>query len=105
MKGFIISLVMIAVVIGFVITSTVIFNGRIDAILQEVEAGRIEDAVAEYGKIGPYLRLCAPDGMISEVEITFSDLMAGGGEAEKDRLTLLLGNLRRQMGLHPISLF
>ena len=105
MKGFLISLVMIGVVIGFVITSALIFNTGIDGVMCEIEAGRTEDAVAEYEKIAPYLHLCAPDGMIGEVEIAFSDLLAGGGEAEKDRLILLLGNLRRQTGLHPISLF
>lgn len=105
MKGFIISLVMVAVVVAFVITSAVILGGRIDAIVGEVEAERTDDAMAEYEKIAPFLHLCVPDAMIGEVERAFSDLMAGGGEAEKDRLILLLGSLRRQVGVHPISLF
>ena len=105
MKGFIISLVLIALVVAFVFTSSLLFNARISEICDEVYSGRGDEAERLYKKTVPFLHLCAPDQILIDVDIAFAEFLASGGEAEKDRLILLLGSMRRQVGLHPISLF
>ena len=105
MKGFIVSLIIVAVVIAFVFTSSLLFNARINEICDEVDGGRKEEAERLYQRTLPFLHLCAPDELLIDVDVAFADFVAGSGEAEKDRLILLLGSLRRQVGLHPISMF
>ncbi|MBQ2794033.1 MAG: hypothetical protein IJF05_04985 [Clostridia bacterium] len=105
MRGFIVALIITAVVIGFVFTSAGVLNRNLGNIISEVESGSFTGARADFDRIRPFLHLCAPDEILREAELAFCDLLSGGEEAEKSRLLFLLEDLRRQTGLCPISVF
>ena len=75
MKGFIISLVLIALVVAFVFTSSLLFNARISKICDEVDSGRGDEAEQLYNETVPFLHLCAPDQMLIDVDIAFRDFL------------------------------
>ena len=103
MKGFVISIIIALVVIGFVISSALAMNSRISEIYEEVEGNDLEEAKEEFEEIRPFLHLFTPDDLLRDVETALSDIKTQGGEEEKSRLLLLLKELRRQTGFHPIS--
>ena len=102
MKGFIASTVITVLVIGFVLTSTLVMNHRIGEVRDMVESGDFDRAEEKFEDIRPFLHLFTPDDLLQDVEVAFSDVEFGG-EEEKSRLSLLLKELRRQAGFHPIS--
>ena len=105
MKGFVVAIIIIMFVIGYVFTSVFVLNHRVLAVQREVEAGRYESARESLSRVSPFLHLCATDGLLREVDLAFCDILSDGEEEEKSRLLLLLEDLRRQVGLCPISIF
>lgn len=105
MKGFVVAIVILSFVIGCVFVSSGALNFKICSLVKEVENGRYSNAKDNFYKIYPFLHLCAPDGILREVELAFCDIASEAEEKEKSRLLLLLEDLRRQVGLCPISVF
>ena len=105
MKGFIVATLIIAIVIGVVFASAGVLDTKMRDIYHKVERGRYKAAAEDFDGLFPFLHLCAPDGILREVEVGFCDLITSGGEGEKSRLLVLLEDLRRQVGFYPISFF
>ena len=102
MKGFVISTVIAILVIGFVISSTLMMNHKIGDVSRAVEETDLGTAAKRFEAIRPFLHLCTPDDLLRDVELALLDARSGG-EEEESRLLLLLQELRRQAGFHPIS--
>ena len=103
MKGFVISVIMLAFVIVGIVGVTGYYQIKIGEIYDDVnKADSPADMAAAFDKYEScriYISLCSPDTLTHEVERAFSECLSEGGSfTKKSRLLLAIRELRRQVG-------
>lgn len=104
MKGFVVGLIIIALVLVTVIGSTAFAEAKLSMIYEVIEESGDYGAARDIlDGAYPLLFAISPSELLRDATDKLTVCESGGGEVEKSRLLLAIDELRRQIGACPVS--